>query len=74
MDFLSSLIAKYKQKSVLYIIFPLPKESENKWNLHNKKICTELDTVFSKEFYFINEVRGMIYFGLIDDTTKISMG
>ncbi len=56
---------KYRKKSVMFIIFPLPKESENNWSHHYYKIYSELNAVFSEEFYFINGVRGMIYFGLI---------
>ena len=55
----------YKEKSVMYIVFPLPIESENDWKLHSNKIENELNKVVSKDFNFLNGVRGKIYFGLI---------
>ncbi len=55
----------YEKKSVMFIVFPLPLESENSWQQHLAKIKSELRQIESKEFHFKNGVRGKLYFGLV---------
>ena len=58
---------KYKKKTVMFIVFPVSKESENDWNHHFFKIHQELSDYMLEEFHFVNGVRGLIYFGLVTD-------
>ncbi|SFV53908.1 hypothetical protein MNB_SM-7-985 [hydrothermal vent metagenome] len=54
----------YKNKAVVFIIFPLSKNTKD-WNKHILKIKNELKELKEKEFSFKNGVNAILYCGLV---------
>jgi len=54
----------YKNKAVVFIIFPLSKTTID-WNKHILKINNELQILKEKEFSFKNGTSAMLYCGLV---------
>lgn len=58
--------SKCDHNTIMFIVFPLPLESEINFEQHITKISTKLKQIESREFNFINGVRGKIFFGLVE--------
>ena len=57
---------KFKNKAILFIVFPLPEDSLDKWWLkHLSKIRGKLRDLVSHKFTFRNNVPGIIYLGKV---------
>ncbi|WP_375724075.1 hypothetical protein LXN10_00850 [Arcobacter sp. KX21116] len=54
----------YKNKAVVFIIFPLSKSTKD-WDKHIPKIKNELQELKEKEFSFKNGTSVMLYCGLV---------
>jgi len=58
--------AKFKNKAVLFIVFPLPEDSMDTWRQkHLSKIQSRLRDLASHEFRFRNGVPGVMYLGQV---------
>lgn len=55
---------EYKNKAVLFIIFPLTLGKVD-WEMHIEQISSNLKELKYKEFSFSNNVKSVLYFGLV---------
>jgi len=56
---------EYANKAVLFIVFPLPKNSMNNWQKHLNKIQSNLRNLLSYEFNFKNGIPAVMYLGYV---------
>lgn len=54
----------YQRKAVAFIVFPLPATAK-KWPYQLDKVRAELVELQQTEFHFRNQVRGMLFLGLV---------
>ena len=58
--------AKYENKVVFFIVFPLPEKSMDTWQQkHLSKIKREVRNFFSHRFRFKNNIPGIMYIGQV---------
>lgn len=55
---------KYNNKAVLFIIFPLTLDKAD-WEVHISQIKTKVQELKYQEFSFNNDVKSVLYFGLV---------
>lgn len=55
---------KFKNKAIIFITFPV-EHSFPYWKMHLKKIEKELNEIKFKQFFFENEIPGVLYIGLL---------
>jgi len=57
---------RFKNKAVLFIVFPLPEKSMHIWQqIHLNKIKSRLREIVSHKFRFRNGVPGIMYIGQV---------
>jgi len=58
--------ARYKNKAVFFIVFPLPENAMDSWRQkHLSKIQSRLRNLISYRFRFRNNVLGVMYLGQV---------
>ena len=54
----------FKDKFVIFIVFPVEHEN-NKWQIHLERITVNLEDYLYRQFNFINDIPGVIYYGKV---------
>ena len=57
--------SRYRNKAVLFVVFPLPNENSKEWKYHLNKIRSNVRKILSHRFTFRNGVPATMYLGYI---------